>query len=152
RQAFDVGTMALTGEPTRVVEGLAPDPYNRIAFSVSDNGVFVYRTSAATGNRQLAWLDRSGKPLGLVGPRGEYFNVELSPNGREVVFNQTDRQTNNVDIWSMDLLTGTPRRLTFDPAIDIYANWSPDGARILFGSNRDGPYSIFERRSSGPAT
>jgi len=151
-QAFDATTMALTGEPIRVVEGLAQDPFNRIAFSVSENGVLVYRSSTLKGNRQLSWFDRSGKPLGSVGPGGDYFNVELSPNGSEVAFSQTELRTNNVDIWTMDLANGKPQRLTFDPAIEVNHVWSPDGSRILFGSNRNGPYEVYQRLATGAGT
>jgi serine/threonine protein kinase len=151
-QAFDAGKIELTGEAVRVVEGLTPDPFNRIAFSVSDTGVLVYRSSPVKGSRQFAWFDRSGKPLGPVGPGGEYFNPELSPNGKEVAFSQTDLQTNNLDIWRMDLTNGERRRLTFDPAIDVNQIWSPDGSRILFGSNRDGPLDVYQRLSSGAGT
>jgi Tol biopolymer transport system component len=35
------------------------------------------------------------------------------------------------------------RRLTTHPAADWDARWSPNGARILFTSTRDGPSALF---------
>jgi len=151
-QSFDAGRIELKGEATRVAEALTPDPYNRVAFGVSEAGVLVYRSVPVKGSRQFAWFDRAGKPLGPVGPGGEYLNPELSPNGREVAFNQMDIQAGNMEIWRMDLANGQPRRLTFDPAIDILAFWSRDGGRLLFASNRDGPWGLYQRLSSGAGT
>ena len=41
-------------------------------------------------------------------------------------------------------------RFTFDPGNDIYPVWSPDGSRIVFGSDRDGgvPH-LYQKRADG---
>ena len=38
----------------------------------------------------------------------------------------------------MELARGVASRFTFDPGNDIYPVWSPDGSRIVFGSDREG--------------
>ena len=40
--------------------------------------------------------------------------------------------------------TGEERRLTDNPGNDINAAWSPDGSRLLFESDRDGFWQIYE--------
>jgi hypothetical protein len=51
-------------------------------FSVSGARTLpVRKTSTNTLNKQLAWFDRTGKPLGQVGAPANYANVELSPDG-----------------------------------------------------------------------
>ena len=47
------------------------------------------------------------------------------------------------DIWLHDLARGTETRLTTDPATDDAPLWTPDGERVVFGSNRDGQIALF---------
>ena len=44
---------------------------------------------------------------------------------------------------------GVPTRFTFDPLNDISPVWSPDGARIVFRSDRAGGNYMFEKLTSG---
>ena len=44
----------------------------------------------------------------------------------------------NADIWVWDLERETPIQLTFDAGIDQYPLWTPDSARVVFSSQRDG--------------
>ena len=46
------------------------------------------------------------------------------------------RINNNDDLWLIDVARGIPRRFVSDPASDTYPLWSPDGARLAFGSSR----------------
>jgi Tol biopolymer transport system component len=148
-QAFDVTSLALTGAPFPVAEQVGRIRTNNEAyFSVSETGVLVYKSSDA-GNTQLVWFDRSGKQLGAPGPPGEYVFPALSPDEKRVAMDRDDAQTGTFDIWLLDLARGIPSRFTFDPANDVYPVWSPDGSRIVFGSNRDGAYGLYQKSSSG---
>jgi Tol biopolymer transport system component len=40
-------------------------------------------------------------------------------------------------------------RFTFDPADDRYTIWSPDGARVVFASNRNGAYNLYQKAADG---
>ena len=40
-------------------------------------------------------------------------------------------------------------RFTFDPALDRFPVWSPDGSRIVFDSNRKGTRNLYIKPSSG---
>ncbi len=40
-------------------------------------------------------------------------------------------------------------RFTFDPDFDANPIWSPDGSRIVWGSNRKGRYDLYQKLSSG---
>jgi TolB protein len=44
---------------------------------------------------------------------------------------------------------GHVTRLTFNPAGDGLPTWSPDGRRIAFASDRDGPPDIHTMRADG---
>jgi Tol biopolymer transport system component len=53
------------------------------------------------------------------------------------------------DVWLEDIARHVSTRLTFDPADDSYAVWSPDDSRIVFGSQRTGGGDIYSKSSSG---
>jgi serine/threonine protein kinase len=148
-QAFDVASLALTGAPFSVAEQVGHRRTNNESyFSVSETGVLVYQSGDA-GKSQLVWFDRSGKQLGAPGPPGEYLFPTLSPDEKRVAIGRTDPQTSTFDIWLVDLARGIPSRFTFGLASDVYPVWSPDGSRIVFGSNRDGAWSLYQKSSSG---
>jgi Tol biopolymer transport system component len=54
-------------------------------------------------------------------------------------------RTANDEIYFMNADGTDPTRLTFNPATDNAAAWSPDGQKILFQSARDGNVEIRSR-------
>ncbi len=61
-----------------------------------------------------------------------------------------DPESENPDIWLIELEHGNSSRFTFDHGMDLAHLWSPDGARIVFNSNRDdGVYKLYEKPTSG---
>jgi Tol biopolymer transport system component len=49
------------------------------------------------------------------------------------------------DIWLEDISHGVVDRVTSHPGYDWIPIWSPDGARIVFASNREGPMDLYEK-------
>jgi dipeptidyl aminopeptidase/acylaminoacyl peptidase len=124
--------------------------FNASAVSVSASGVIAYRTGNAA-ERQLRWMDRSGKTVGAVGAvdSNNLSSVELSPDGRRVA---VDRFVlGNFDVWTLD--SDRMTRFTFDAGADTYPIWSPDGRQIIFDSNRLGRIrNLYQKPSSGGGT
>ena len=54
----------------------------------------------------------------------------------------------NTDIWVWDLVLETPTQLTFDEADNSFPLWTPDGARVVFRSSRDGG-GVFSKAADG---
>jgi len=147
-QRLDLGRLELSGDPFRAAEQVASNSVNGAAgVAVSENGVLAYQTGGTSGGRQLAWIDRSGKPDGIVGTPALYENPRLSPDGKRLAF---FRPESGGDIWINDLERGSSTRFTFEPGSDNVPVWSPDGSRIAFVSNRDGGvFNLYQKNSSG---
>ena len=150
-QAFDADRLEVAGEPFPVAREVAANFTNaRAMFSVSANGVLAFRSGTVTGN-QLAWLDRAGKRLGVLGSQpGRYSAARLSPDEKRVAIDRVDPQTpGSADVWLLELARGSSTRFTFDAADDGTPVWSPDGTSVAYYSNRDGSTVIHRKPASG---
>ena len=66
-------------------------------------------------------------------PRGREMMPTFSPDGAHVAFAwEGDRRSGNVDIYVALIGSPTVRRLTTDPAMDVFPSWSPDGRHLAF--------------------
>jgi Tol biopolymer transport system component len=118
-------------------------------FSVSATGSLLYATGGIFPDpeRSLAWVDRNGSTEPLPLSSRPYANPRLSPDGRRVlVWTQGDR-----NVWAHDLSRGVTTRLTFEGR-NARAIWTPDGARITYGSATAGAENLFWRPSDGSGT
>jgi Tol biopolymer transport system component len=151
-QDFDAARLELRGNASPVAERIALDTAaeGSAAVSASRAGPFVYRTGSGSGLRQFVWLDRSGKDIGKAGGLLSTLSVELSPDGRRVALHQ--RANQNIDVWLLELGRGVLSRFTFDPAQDVFPIWSPDGSRIVFGSNRKDSSDLYQKPAIGAGT
>jgi Tol biopolymer transport system component len=152
-QSFDGEKHELFGEPSAIAEDVVHygeiGPTDLGIFSISTNGVLCYQTGSKSVS-QLTWVDRSGKELGTVGPAESFIEPALSPDGQRVaVTMEKEAPGDPADIWILELARGTFTRLTFAPHLDQRSSWSPDGSRIVFGSNRNGFFELYQKISSG---
>jgi eukaryotic-like serine/threonine-protein kinase len=149
-QRFDLNKFELTGEPKAILTEIQYLPrIARTVFAVSDNGVlFVQKSSEASFSR-LAWFDRKGNEIGVVGTPDMYSNVVLARNGKFAAVDKTDNGTQNTDVWTYDLQNGRTKKLTFDPAIDAMPVWSPDGGQLMFSSSRQHVFDLYLKNADG---
>ncbi|MGH9255893.1 MAG: protein kinase domain-containing protein [Vicinamibacterales bacterium] len=148
-QPFDASRVELTGDPFPVAEGISFNAATGVsAFSVSENGVLTYRVvpPAATN---VTWFDRSGKRLQSIGEPGDYRDVSLSPDGARAIVHRHEDPSGG-GLWLLDFARGTNSRLTFDASHNDSANWSPDGNRVVFWSDRHGGVrNLYQKLASG---
>jgi eukaryotic-like serine/threonine-protein kinase len=114
----------------------------------SQTGVLIFLSSSSS-NTQLAWFDRSGKQLALLGSPAGDNSIRLSPDEKQLAVSRVDVQAGSTDIWLIDLTRNVPSRFTFDPANENSPIWSPDRNRILFASNRSGVANVYQRLANG---
>ena len=68
----------------------------------------------------------------LTSYRGHQEFPSFSPDGNQVAFCWDGEKQDNFDIYIKLIGSGSPLRLTTDPAIDGSPSWSPDGRSIAF--------------------
>ena len=145
------GQVELTGDPVTLADRVGVDAIARGGFAVSGAGSVAYRAGGGAA-RHLAWVDRTGKAVGIAGEpdANELRMPELSPDGRRVAMARAVQGNN--DIWLLDLVRGGRTRLTFDAANDTNPIWLPDGLRIVFTSIRTGAADLYLKPSNGSGT
>ena len=149
---FDADRLELTSNnPVPVVENVNTKGSGAANFALAANGSLVYVTGAGAGTgaqRSLVWVDREGREEPLATPLRPYRMPSISPDGLRVAVDVDDPQ--NGDIWIHDLIRGTEAILTTDPAGDSAPLWTPDGARVVFASYRDGRLALLQKLADTP--
>lgn len=131
------------GEARRLTDHPALD-YDAV---FSPDGRYIVFTSERDGNPSLYVLDREqeGAPRLLVRSTAMQDQASVSPDGRWVAFVST--HTGNADIYLLPFVPDSTQdvsnavNLTQHPGGDFRPTFSPDGDRIAFSSDRDGPPS-----------
>jgi Tol biopolymer transport system component/predicted Ser/Thr protein kinase len=147
---FDPQRLAVTGAAVPVVEGILQSPSRGAAqYSFSATGSLVYVPGGAQSLAQsrLAWVNRNGTEQPLAVPMHAYQFPRLSPDGRRVAVGIDEPESS--DVWLYDLSRETLTRLTFGESVNQNANWTPDGKRIAFRSNKEESSNLFWQLADG---
>jgi serine/threonine-protein kinase len=146
--AYDERRQAVRSSPVVVVPQAVVNRFGAGQFDVSRNGTLVYMPRGLSQVRTLVWVDRQGREQPIPLPARGYQLARLSPDGTRAAL-EIDG-----DIWTWDVGRDTITRLTFDPAPDQFPIWTPDGRRIVFGSDRtnNGQANLFAQAADGSGT
>jgi len=146
-QPFDPATLQFSGDAGPIAENVDSFPVVSYGmFAVSDTGTLVYRSGAGSKNA-LVWFDQTGNPGTALGEPGDYSAPAVSPDQMRIAVARLVGNTR--DIWIMDVARGTTTRFTFDAGDDTNPVWSPDGAHIVFSSNRTGQPKMYIKAADG---
>ena len=148
---FDADTFDTLGAPVRLVDHVRvprrnTDFSDHADFCASNTGTLAYVTDARA-SETLVWVDRSGRDEPLGGTPQRYDYPRVSPDGTRLVFAADDGR--NTDVYVRDLVRGTDIRLTVHDADDSRPIWTPDAARVVFASAREGTHNLFWRSADG---
>ena len=148
-QRFDLDREELLGGAYLLALDVRTNEGNgRSGFSVSTNGVLVYRTGDEDAARPLVWLDRAGNELGAVpDSTARYADLELVDLRRAIAAILEVGQ--RADLHSIDLETGRLTRLTSNPGLDDLPVISYGREEVAYYSDQSQPPTVFRRPLSG---
>jgi Tol biopolymer transport system component len=134
-QAFDARRLSLSGAAIQAAADVVLDPgYGAGLFSASFSGTLVYLRGSSVTLSELAWVDRSGRDQGRLGPAASYYGPRISHDGRRVAVDRSDPVSDQGDIWVFDVARNLGDRLTSDPMNETAPAWSPDDSRLYWMS------------------
>ena len=152
-QPFAVKTLEITGDAFPISENVYFESFtSKTSFSFSQNGILLYQTGTSSAGIKLLWYERTGKQIGALNQSSVYHDLRFSPDGKWIAISQFDAKSRNTDIWRHEIVRSVWTKFTFDPALERWPIWSPDGNMIVFASNRKGRLDLFQRASSGAGT
>jgi hypothetical protein len=138
---FDLGSLALEGAPVPVLTHVTTiSQTGQAQFCLSDNGTLLYLPGTTLSDeRNLAWVDRSGRILKSTDLHQPIEDFDISPDGKKVAVT-IEGSSWNISIY--DIERNMLSRLTYgadsrDPL------WTPDGKSMVFDSFRDGSYGLY---------
>ncbi len=130
-QPFDPARLTLSGAPQPVRDGLAGATTNGFpSFAVSSSGVLVVDRPPPLVS-QLEWVDRSGRALSAVTPRGALIDFALAPDERRIVADLRPLDAATRALWLFDGLRPDGTRLTYEGA-PTRPVWAADGRHLYF--------------------
>lgn len=134
---FDLNRLATTAPPTAVIDGVRTQSYTgRVAYGVSGTGTLVYAPGHSfEANRNLVWVDRSGKETVTSLPAKPFMYPRIAPDGRHAVI---EVDNGSPKLWVYDLAREilTRRPLEWDTEEPV---WTRDGRGLTFGWNPFAP-------------
>jgi serine/threonine-protein kinase len=138
--AVNVDEGHFVGKPEVV---MAPSGLEPGGVSLTAAGTLVYRRSQILSEVVLRQrgVDR------VVSPAPAVFNAaRISPDGKRIA---VDMETaGRTDIYVITIATGAIDRLTTEGLQNSRPEWTPDG-KVLFQSDRDGPFSLWTQAIDG---
>ena len=151
--SFDVERLEVTGTPVPVSANVSANPAGgAVSMDTSDDGTMVFVPGSVQVTETVLLATRDGATTPMNVPAKIYRSPRVSPNGRRLAVLAAEDNGDRA-IWVYDLLGSSTsvRKLTVDgnPSHPV---WTPDGQRVTFASDRDGPTSIYwQLADGGPA-
>ena len=146
-QRFDPDSLAFSGDPVSVAEGVSINVSVPVRAAYwADGGALVYYSDESGTRRAVLWKGANGNAVSEALPADTISTIRLSPDGKSLAM----ARGANSEIWLWEFARGGAfTRLTFDSSADSMPVWSPDGRQIAWVSFRDGIGQIYRKDASG---
>ncbi len=130
---FDVAHRRATGEPIQLANDLLVNSTSGLArAALSHTGTLFYQSGTLVSDVVLVGARGDSRTL-LEGAK-EYAFPRLSPDAGRLAI--TEGTSGRRDVWVYELSSGTPTRLTREGVTNERPEWTPDGKRVLFRTDR----------------
>jgi serine/threonine-protein kinase len=149
--SFDLPRLATRGTGTLVIPTLSTTSEGGSDFAIAGDGTMAYLGARAAEGldalRTLTWVDRTGKEQPIAAPARAYVFPRLSPDGKRIALDIATGAARGIWIW--DVVRATMTRLTLDSAVNRAMEWTRDGQRIVYTSNRSGFDNLWWQAADG---
>jgi eukaryotic-like serine/threonine-protein kinase len=133
---FDARALRVTGSERVVMPEIQQNAaIGEAKAALSATGSLAY--VSGSGLVQAVLVDMRGAARPLAVPPGRLNNPRFSPDGRQLAADLVEG--GRTDIWIYEVGSGAKRRVTSEGTLNQRPEWTPDGTRILYRSNRAGP-------------
>ena len=130
---IDVRARKITGTPVQIVSDVAINLGSGLArASLAENGTLFYQSGTRASQVLAVGVDGSARVL-VAEPR-DYAFPRLSPDGRQLAMSVASLDKR--DIWLYDLGSQTMTRFTSEGGMSDRPEWTSDGKRVLYRSDR----------------
>jgi Tol biopolymer transport system component/predicted Ser/Thr protein kinase len=146
---FDPERLSATGAAVPVLEGILQSSFSgatQYSFSLTGSLAYISGGILSAAQSRLVWVGRDGAEKNSAAPVRAYLAPRLSPDGLRIAVGIFEQESQT---WLYDLSRETLTRFTFGGTANINPVWSPDGKRIVFQSNRAGPFNLFWQLADG---
>jgi Tol biopolymer transport system component len=139
--------METRGASAPVVNEVSTTGSGAVNAVIASNGTLAYVSGGASGaQRVLVWVDRQGRETPIPSVPRLYLLPRVSPDGSRLAVYSSDQEQ---DIWIWDLAQTTLTRATFNPTLENFPLWTPNGSRLIFSSDRTGARNLFWQPADG---
>lgn len=142
RLAPDTG--ALEGRAEALVTGVGVSPIGQTQMAASPR--LVLSAPSSERRHRLQWYDRTATSLEIASEPGDYWQVRLSPDDRQIAVTMLEPLLRTLDVYLVRQGSGAPEPVSLGLAADSDPVWSPDGTTLLFRSIRSGQAQLYTRR------
>jgi Tol biopolymer transport system component len=150
-QEFDPFSLAFKGKPVSVASNVEFAPArNEGNFSVSRN-VLLYRHTSVV-NRELVWLDLSGKEVDHWGEPAPYLGGKFFAATQTALLSRSTSGGNGYSVWISDVARKTVNRLTQDSDRNATGVLSPDGKDVWISTTTGYVTSLTSKSLSASGT
>ena len=150
-QEFDPSSLTFKGKPVSIASNVEFAPArNEGNFSVSRN-VLLYRHTSVV-NRELVWLDLSGKELDHWGEPAPYLGGKFSAATQTALLSRLAPGGNGYSVWISDVARQTVNRLTQDSDRSSTGTLSPDGKDVWISTSTGYVTSLTRKSLSASGT
>src|SRR5450432_2475599 len=139
---IDVAKRRLLGPPVQLVDHVSLNAGTGLAFTaLSPTGTLIYQSG--TQLSRVVVVGKDGGRRAILDDARDYAFPRLSPDGKQLAI--TIGSADHRDVWLDELASGTRTRLTTEGLTNERPEWSPDGRRVLFRSDRGARSAIWWR-------
>ena len=147
---FNPDTLEVQGNPVEIVSNVMQSP-GGAAYSTSKEGSLVYLSGGlASPLPEVAAVSiaRDGTETMLPVATGGFASGQISPDGTRMAVARTTG-VEDAELWISDVTRGTLSRFTTSPGLDTMPRWTPDGASLVFASDRSGEWGLYQQSVDG---